>query len=87
MRPRTDLKFTFPQNLSTYLSNKISHKFGLRWNTKPLLAHGLLVLLEYDCKKNCHRIGSSFPGKSPITQAIAFSSLQIRKLPILYKYT
>ena len=29
------------KNISTYLSNKISHEFGLRWNTKPLLAHGL----------------------------------------------
>ena len=41
MHPLTDLKFTFPQNLLTYLSNEISNKFGLRWNTKPLLAHGL----------------------------------------------
>ena len=40
MRPLTDIEFTFPKNWSTYLSNKISQKFDLRWNTKPLLAHG-----------------------------------------------
>ena len=35
-------RIAFSKNLSIYLSNKISHKFCLRWNTKPLLAHGLL---------------------------------------------
>ena len=41
MLPLTYQKFAFPKILSIYLSNIISHTFGLRCNTKPLLAHGL----------------------------------------------
>ena len=54
----------FPITYQNNLSNKISHKFGLRWNLKPLLAHGLRSSVDWQCSSKSQNIFAARAGNS-----------------------
>ena len=69
MRPLTDLKFTFPKKLSTYLSNKISHKFGISGTQNPCWLMDYNGIAGNECLDTHDVFGEHYVGRRSITES------------------